>query len=34
MPVEQLARLEKTFLDRRVFEHFGLPRLSLYYLSI
>jgi hypothetical protein len=33
MPVEQLARLERTFLDRGVFTRLGLPRLSLYYLS-
>lgn len=32
MSAEQLARLEKSFLDRRVYEAEGLPRLSLFYL--
>ena len=32
MTADQLARLEKSFLDRKVYEHFGLPRLSLFYM--
>lgn len=32
MSAEQLARLEKSFLDRKVYEASGLPRLSLFYL--
>lgn len=32
MSAEQLARLEKSFLDRKVYEAAGLPRLSLFYL--
>jgi len=32
MSAEQLARLEKSFLDRKVYESAGLPRLSLFYL--
>lgn len=32
MSAEQLARLEKSFLDRKVYEEAGLPRLSLFYL--
>jgi hypothetical protein len=32
MSAEQLARLEKSFLDRKVYETAGLPRLSLFYL--
>jgi hypothetical protein len=32
MSSEQLARLEKSFLDRKVYETAGLPRLSLFYL--
>jgi hypothetical protein len=33
MTAEQLARLEKSFLDRKVYEESGLPRLSLFYLT-
>lgn len=33
MTAEQLAMLEKQFLDRRLFESLGLPRLSLFYLK-
>jgi len=33
MSAEQLARLEKSFLDRKVYEAAGLPRLSLFYLE-
>jgi hypothetical protein len=32
MSAEQLARLEKQFLERRLLEAAGLPRLSLFYL--
>lgn len=32
MSAEQLARLEKSFLDRKVYELEALPRLSLFYL--
>jgi hypothetical protein len=32
MTAEQLAMLEKQFLDRRLLEAAGLPRLSLFYL--
>jgi hypothetical protein len=32
MTAEQLAMLEKQFLDRRLLESAGLPRLSLFYL--
>ncbi len=33
MTADQLARLEKSFLDRKVYDHFGLPRLSLFYMG-
>jgi len=33
MTADQLARLEKSFLDRKVYEHYGLPRLSLFYMG-
>lgn len=33
MTADQLARLEKSFLDRKVYEKSGLPRLSLFYLQ-
>jgi len=29
---DQLARLERQFLDRRLFEDFSIPRLSLFYI--
>jgi hypothetical protein len=32
MTVDQLARLEKQFLERKLLESAGLPRLSLFYL--
>jgi hypothetical protein len=32
MSAEQLARLEKSFLDRKVYEKAGLPRLSLFFM--
>jgi hypothetical protein len=34
MSAEQLATLERQFLDRKVIEAAGLPRLSLFYMSI
>jgi hypothetical protein len=33
MTADQLARLEKSFLDRKVYEHCSLPRLSLFYIA-
>jgi hypothetical protein len=33
MTADQLARLEKSFLDRKVYDHFNLPRLSLFYMT-
>jgi hypothetical protein len=32
MSAEQLAQLERQFTQKRLFEHFGVPRLSLFYL--
>jgi hypothetical protein len=32
MTAEQLAMLEKQYLERRLLETYGLPRLSLFYL--
>jgi len=34
MNTEQLAMLERQFLDRRLLETAKLPRLSLFYLSM
>jgi hypothetical protein len=34
MSAEQLATLERQFLDRKVIEAAGLPRLSLFYMTI
>ena len=34
MSAEQLATLERQFLDRKVMEAAGLPRLSLFYLTV
>jgi hypothetical protein len=34
MSAEQLATLERQFLDRKVLEAAGLPRLSLFYLAV
>ena len=34
MSAEQLAMLERQFLDRRLLESAGLPRLSLFYLTM
>ena len=33
MSVEQLAQLERQYTQKRLFEHFGVPRLSLFYLT-
>ncbi len=33
MTADQISRLEKSFLDRKVYEHCSLPRLSLFYLA-
>lgn len=33
MSAVQLAQLERQYTQKRLFEHFGLPRLSLFYLS-
>lgn len=32
MKAEQLAQLEKQYLQKRLFERYGIPRLSLFYL--
>ncbi|MGH9435371.1 MAG: hypothetical protein ACRD06_05170 [Terriglobia bacterium] len=33
MSVEQLAQLDRQYTQKRLFEHFGVPRLSLFYLT-
>jgi hypothetical protein len=33
MPADQLAQLERQYTQKRLFEHFGVPRLSLFYLT-
>lgn len=33
MTADQIARLEKTYLDKKVYDHFRLPRLSLFYMT-
>ena len=33
MKAEQLALVERQYIQKRMLEEFGLPRLSLYYLS-
>jgi len=33
MSGEQLAQLERQYLQKRLFEHFDVPRLSLFYLT-
>ncbi|HEY0702367.1 MAG TPA: hypothetical protein VGD60_06330 [Candidatus Acidoferrales bacterium] len=33
MSAEQLAQLERQYLQKRLFEHFEIPRLSLFYLT-
>jgi hypothetical protein len=33
MSAEQLAQLERQYLQKRLFDQFGVPRLSLFYLT-
>ena len=33
MSAEQLGQLERQYLQKRLFEHFEVPRLSLFYLT-
>jgi len=33
MRAEQLAMVEKQYVQKRLLEEFGIPRLSLFYLS-
>ena len=33
MSAEQLAQLERQYVQKRLFEHFNVPRLSLFYLT-
>jgi hypothetical protein len=33
MSAEQLAQLERRYVQKRLFEHFEVPRLSLFYLT-
>jgi hypothetical protein len=33
MRVEQLTMVEKQYVQKRLLEEFGIPRLSLFYLS-
>ncbi len=33
MSVEQLVQLERQYTQKRLFEHFGVPRLSFFYLT-
>jgi len=33
MSVEQLAQLERQYLQKQLFEQFDVPRLSLFYLT-
>ena len=33
MPTAQLAQLERQYMQKRLFEQFGVPRLSLFYLT-
>lgn len=33
MSAEQLAQLERQYIQKRLFEHFQVPRLSLFYLT-
>jgi len=33
MSAGQLAQLERQYMQKRIFEHFGVPRLSLFYLN-
>jgi hypothetical protein len=33
MKAEQLALIERQYMQKRLLDEFGLPRLSLYYFS-
>lgn len=33
MSADQVAQLERQYMQKRLFEHFGVPRLSLFYLT-
>ena len=33
MSAEQLAQLERQYMQKRLYEFFGVPRLSLFYLT-
>jgi hypothetical protein len=33
MSAEQLAQVERQYMQKRLFEHFKIPRLSLFYLT-
>ena len=33
MSVEQLAQLERQYIQKRLYQHFEVPRLSLFYLT-
>ena len=33
MSAEQLAQMERQYVQKRLFESYGVPRLSLFYLS-
>jgi hypothetical protein len=33
MKAEQLAQLERQYVQKRLFEKYGIPRLSLFYLT-
>ena len=33
MSAEQLSQLERQYIQKRLLERFGLPRLSLFYLN-
>jgi hypothetical protein len=33
MTAEQIAQLERQYLQKRLFEYFEVPRLSLFYLT-
>ncbi len=33
MKADQLAQLERQYLQKRLFEKYGIPRLSLFYLT-
>jgi hypothetical protein len=33
MTAEQIAQLERQYIQKRLFEYFEVPRLSLFYLT-